>query len=164
MKKFLSLILALAMVACMSVTAFAADNHSGTQTVTTSKAAPNYTLTIPADTSIPWGKTDPHLLGDFTVTVDSDWDVAGKGVWVTWGVGGTFTSTTPGVTTTIPYNLSYSSDMTPCSGFTIDFSKETSRTYTAHVNMQVTQDAWDAADPGEYSTTITYTSKVVNNN
>ena len=162
MKKFLSLILALAMVACMSVTAFAADNHSGTQTVTTSKAAPNYTLTIPADTSIPWGKTDPHSLGDFTVTVDSDWDVAGKGVRVTWGNGGTFTSTTPGVTTTIPYKLSGFSDMTDCPSCRIIFSATTSR--TASVKMQVTQEAWDAADPGEYFTTITYTSEVVNNN
>ena len=163
MKKFLSLILALAMVACMSVTAFADDNHSGTQTVTTSKAAPNYTLTIPADTSIPWGKTDPHSLGDFTVTVDSDWDVAGKGVRVTWGYGGTFTSTTPGVTTTIPYRLSGFSNMDPCSNLGI-FLKPTETSYTWRAFMQVTQEAWDAADPGEYSTTITYTSEVANKN
>lgn len=161
MKKFLSLILALAMVACMSVTAFAADNHSGTQTVTTSKAAPNYTLTIPADTSIPWGKTDAHSLGDFTVTVDSDWDFDGKVVTVTWGNGGTFTSTTPGVTTTIPYRLSGFPSMDPCSRVgVILYPTKTSR--SNGVFMQVTQEAWDAADPGEYSTTITYTSEVAN--
>lgn len=159
MKKFLSLILALAMVACMSVTAFAADNHSGTQTVTTSKAAPNYTLTIPADTSIPWGKTDAHSLGKFTVTVDSDWDFDGKTVRVFWGNGGTFTSTKPGVTTTIPYRLSVFPSMAPSPNVGV-LLMPTKTSASDNVYMQVTQEAWDAADPGEYSTTITYTSEV----
>ena len=54
MKKFLSLILALAMVACMSVTAFADDS---TTVLTVEVPAPTYTLHIPANTPLEYGKT-----------------------------------------------------------------------------------------------------------
>lgn len=56
MKKFLSLILALAMVACMSVTAFAADNTT-VLTVEVPDNTPTYTLHIPANTPLEYGKT-----------------------------------------------------------------------------------------------------------
>ena len=56
MKKFLSLILALAMVACMSVTAFAVD---GTTIITVEiPDGPSYTLNIPANTPLEYGKTE----------------------------------------------------------------------------------------------------------
>ena len=55
MKKFLSLILALAMVACMSVTAFADDS---TTVLTVEVPAPTYTLHIPANTPLEYGKTE----------------------------------------------------------------------------------------------------------
>ena len=66
MKKFLSLILALAMVACMSVTAFAAD---GT-TVLTAEILnePSYTLHIPADMTLEYGNTNKQTIGDLYVT------------------------------------------------------------------------------------------------
>ena len=57
MKKFLSLILALAMVACMSVTAFAADNTT-VLTVEVPDNTPTYTLHIPANTPLEYGKTE----------------------------------------------------------------------------------------------------------
>lgn len=154
MKKFLSLILALTMLACMSATAFAADDHSGTQTIITSKAAPGYTLTIPADTSIPWGTTASYNVGKFYVSADDGFDFDKYYITVTWGEGGEFTSSTPGVTTTIPYILSAFSDMSPESSMRFVTS------YNHSIYMQVEEAAWKAADPGEYSTTITYTSEI----
>lgn len=67
MKKFLSLVLALAMVACMSVTAFAAD---GT-TVLTAEVPDNtttYTLHIPANVTLEYGNTDKQTIGELYIT------------------------------------------------------------------------------------------------
>lgn len=66
MKKFLSLILALAMVACMSVTAFAADET----TVLTVEVPiePSYTLHIPANMTLEYGNTEKQTIGDLYVT------------------------------------------------------------------------------------------------
>lgn len=66
MKKFLSLILALAMVACMSVTAFAADET----TVLTVEVPiePSYTLHIPANMTLMYGNTEKQTIGDLYVT------------------------------------------------------------------------------------------------
>lgn len=166
MKKFLSIILALAMVACMSVTAFAweeqtlpnADVHGGTQTVTTSKAAPGYTLTIPADTSIPWGTTTAYCIGKFVVTADDDFDFNKNKIVVAVGKS-VFTSSTPGVTTTIPYDLCIFEDMDLSTGLYFGFT----RGGECPLYMQVKESAWEAADPGEYSTTITYSSEIREN-
>ncbi|MCQ2549264.1 MAG: hypothetical protein MJ134_04405 [Lachnospiraceae bacterium] len=71
MKKFLSLILALAMVACMSVTAFAADPTT-TLTVEVPANLPEYNLHIPADTTLTYGNTDKQNIGDYCVTDAAD--------------------------------------------------------------------------------------------
>lgn len=66
MKKFLSLILALAMVACMSVTAFAAD---GTTVLTAEiPNEPSYSLNIPANMTLEYGNTGMQTIGDVSVT------------------------------------------------------------------------------------------------
>ena len=66
MKKFLSLILALAMVACMSVTAFAAD---GTTVLTVEVPnEPAYTLHIPANMNLDVTDTGKQTVGDLYVT------------------------------------------------------------------------------------------------
>ena len=66
MKKFLSLILALAMVACMSVTAFAADDP--TTTLTAEIPKPSYSLNIPANMTLKYGNTGMQTIGDVSVT------------------------------------------------------------------------------------------------
>ena len=67
MKKFLSLILALAMVACMSVTAFAADDGTTVLTVEV-PIEPSYTLHIPANMPLEYGNTEKQTIGDLYVT------------------------------------------------------------------------------------------------
>ena len=68
MKKFLSLILALAMVACMSVTAFAADDPPTTLTAEIPNK-PSYSLNIPANMTLEYGNTGMQTIdGDVYVT------------------------------------------------------------------------------------------------
>lgn len=67
MKKFLSLILALAMVACMSVTAFAADPTT-TLTVEVPDNTPSYTFHCPSEVTLEYGNTDKQKVGDVFVT------------------------------------------------------------------------------------------------
>ena len=67
MKKFLSLILALAMVACMSVTAFAADPTT-TLTVEVPDNTPSYTFHCPSEVTLEYGNTNKQKVGDVFVT------------------------------------------------------------------------------------------------
>lgn len=76
MKKFLSLILVLAMVACMNVTAFAADPTT-TLTVEVPANLPEYNLHIPADTTLTYGNTEKLVVGELYAT-----DVAGDITYV----------------------------------------------------------------------------------
>ena len=70
MKKFLSLILALAMVACMSVTAFAANDPAGTTKVNVEVPdnTPSYIFHCPASVSITYGVAGYQDLGEISVT------------------------------------------------------------------------------------------------
>ena len=70
MKKFLSLILALAMVACMSVTAFAANDPAGTTKVNVEVPdnTPSYTFHCPASVSITYGVAGYQDIGEISVT------------------------------------------------------------------------------------------------
>lgn len=63
MKKLISFILALTMLACMSVTAFAADGTT-VLTVEVPDNTPSYILHVPADTTLEYGNTDYKKLGD----------------------------------------------------------------------------------------------------
>lgn len=79
MKKFLSLILALAMVACMSVTAFAADGTT-TLTVEVPNNIPSYTLHVPAAATLEYGNTGMQTIGDVYVTDVEGYSIIGTHV------------------------------------------------------------------------------------
>ncbi|MCQ2549265.1 MAG: hypothetical protein MJ134_04410 [Lachnospiraceae bacterium] len=70
MKKFLSLILALAMVACMSVTAFAYEDIAGTTKVNVEVPdnTPSYVFHCPASVSITYGENGYQDLGEISIT------------------------------------------------------------------------------------------------
>lgn len=76
MKKFLTFVLALAMVCSLSVTAFA---ETGTTTLTANipnAAEPSFTLHIPADTTLTYGNTDWQQLSgvlDATDIQNANW-------------------------------------------------------------------------------------------
>ena len=74
MKKFLSVILSVALLMCMSVTAFAVEPNVHEQTVSVDIPFPyDYTVTMPADCSLTYGNTDWQHIGDVTVTSEN-WD------------------------------------------------------------------------------------------
>lgn len=77
MKKFLTFVLALAMVCSLSVTAFAAETGTTTLTANIPNAAePSFTLHIPADTTLTYGNTDWQQLSgvlDATDIQNADW-------------------------------------------------------------------------------------------
>lgn len=156
MKKFLSLILALAMVAGMSVTALADGN---TQTVSISKAAPTYTLSIPSNTAITWDQSGYFELGSYYISVSPDWNFA-KTLVVSWNssngtANGAFTSST--AATTIPYTLCRDSEgENSCEHMFFDLLLQDMCT----PGMVIAPESWSAAEPGEYSTEIIYSVEV----
>lgn len=71
MKKALSFILVLAMVLCMSVTAFAAEGDQSDSTTITAVVpdnTPSYTIHVPADFTIEYGNTGIQEIGSATVS------------------------------------------------------------------------------------------------
>ena len=75
MKKVLSVILSVALLMCMSVTAFAVEPNVHEQTVSVNipLSTYDYTVTMPADCSLTYGNTDWQHIGDVTVTSEN-WD------------------------------------------------------------------------------------------
>lgn len=69
MKKTLSFILALAMILCMSVTAFAAEGEqTGSTTIQATVPAPSYTIHVPATVNLEYDNTEVQEVGAPYVT------------------------------------------------------------------------------------------------
>lgn len=163
MKKVLSFAMALIMMMAVMVPAFAAElkanPESGDVIIDTSTLkdtdgdgigdtdAEEYTVTIPADTTIPWGKeetdvsytVESHLKRDGRVKVA----VAGAGVMKT--VDGVYE---------IPYTLA---------GDGVDFAADIPTIYpaaTKNVTVTVSADDWNSAVVEEYSDILTYTAEI----
>lgn len=151
MKKFLSLILALAMVACMSVTAFAAD---GSTVLTAEVPGFTYTLHVPATATIPYGATETDI-GKVSVTVDprflSDSEIEINGVKKYITISESHAPLSNG-TDSIPYTLS-----TAFSFMTFDATGDSNSRHPLEV--EIDESAWNVS-PGTYTSTITYTVEV----
>ncbi|MGM9603210.1 MAG: hypothetical protein ACI3W5_16690 [Faecousia sp.] len=89
MKKFLSVILSVALLMCMSVTAFAVEPNVHEQTVSVDiPLSYDYTVTMPANCSLTYGKTGWQHIGNVTVTSEN-WDNINNsdpydGIYVGW--------------------------------------------------------------------------------
>ena len=181
MKKLTTLVLALALAASLAVQAFAAN----TTTLTTTVPAATYTLNIPADQEIPFGKTSTNI-GSISVT-DGTGFAEGKNLKVTLTYDA-FTSET--VATKIPFAMglrsSYFTDdkylpVIVKSGESMVFEGKatgditefieihgktngTSTGYQGTANQAVvaiSSTDWGKALAGDYSATITFTAEVV---
>lgn len=167
MKKLFAILLTVAMLASMAIVASAAS----TTTLTTTVPAATYTLNIPADTEIEFGKTFTSL-GNLTVTNQTGFAV-GKNLKVTI----TYTDfSCENISTTIPMTISahykdnYGSN-TIASGdsllfrglFSGELSLPEDESYNdlQYLGVEIDSKDWGKALAGEYTATITFTAEVV---
>lgn len=184
MRKTIALILAVCTLLSFAVAASADTVTSGTTTLTTKVPAASYTMKIPADQTIQYG-VQVSEIGNVTIEKSEGFS-ANKNVEVT--VGHTeFTS--EGVNTTIPYEiLTVWGPTSGTSGEKWPFDREAvlrfegqqdgtvkSNATTIGISgvtkypsgtltqmaIRISSGAWANALAGDYTSTITFTSKVV---
>ena len=146
MKKLFAVILAVVMIATMSVTAFAANTTGGFTTITID-IAPTYTVTIPANTTVAFNATETDF-GAIEVTASQIHpDKCIK------------------VELTSDKELNNAIDNTKVIPYAIKESEGaafTSATYLTEgdkteLSIHITADDWNAAYAGDYSDTVTFT-------
>ena len=166
MKKLLSLLLALTLLCSLSVTAFA--DTSGDQTITLTvpeTPSPTCTLNIPADMTVEYRAASTALtMPTITNVSDLSDDVR---IHVYIGYTGNFSSGS----NTIPFTLVGPGDQTILQGdassrSVVGYYTNASGYYNNYpdgaMTLDITEDAWNAAAPGNYSTVITYSSEIYN--
>jgi len=152
MKKLTGIILALTLILCFSVPAFAANETGGQTdlTLTYTPPAPTYTVTIPATLTVPLNSTG----ADMNIEASAIADLGGKSVNVAWAAynagtnnGALTTAATPtgDQLKTIPYSI-YANDTAKNFGDTL-------LTFDANgtkaINVRVTSTN-AITDPGRY--------------
>ena len=183
MRKTIALILAVCTLLSFAVAASADTVTSGTTTLTTKVPAASYTMKVPANQTIQYG-VQVSEIGNVTIE-NSEGFSANKNVDVT--VGHTdFTS--EGVNTTIPYEILYvwtSGEKWPFEGAVLRFEgqqdgtvksnatsidvngvtknppKPASDNQLTQMEIKIASGYWANALAGDYTSTITFTSKVV---
>lgn len=166
MKKLFAILFAVAMLASMATVASAAS----TTTLTTTVPAASYTLNIPADKEIEFGKTFTSL-GNLTVTNATGF-AEGKNLKVTI----TYSDfTCEDVSTTIPMKLEaryedeYNEHAIANGDSLVFYGTSSDRLNPPHnsgnaleyLSVEVDSEDWGKALAGEYTATITFTAEVV---
>lgn len=158
MKKVISVIIAVLMLASICVPSFAADitTNGGkgdaivkTKTVDESgDSAEKFTVTIPATTEIPWGMASQ----DLTYSVESH---LGYGKKLTVNVAGNnvMTYTVGSDSMTLAYTLGGATAFTAAGPVVYPAADQT-------IKVNVTDTAWKTAVVGEYQDTLTFTVAV----
>ena len=164
MKKFLSLILALAMVACMSVTAFAADGTT-VLTVEVPDNVPSYTLNVPATVNLQYDITTEQDIG--TISISNVQNVPnGHRLWCRMNATDLVNTNDNSDTIAVKYAYERQGSMKhenlPAGTlgavdlYTFALS-DPSNPYTRDLDMWATISDWTGATPGAtYQATITY--------
>jgi len=157
--------MACALLLALGVGTAALADTQGTQTLFTGvpENPPSWTLNIPADTAVPYRATETPI-GDVTV---SDVQNVEDGYLIGCSVSNTdFASGADIIPLTLEgdfyadgilYETKPISDGTP---FELYAGHEPSRVYSTKVIALVEAGEWDAAAPGVYTATVTYTSRL----
>ncbi len=160
MKKAVSIIIAVLMLASICVPSFAAtidkDTADGraTSIVKTKTVdddgndAEKFTVIIPATTEIPWGKASQ----DLTYSVESHL-AYGKKLIVNVAGNGVMTYTVGDDSMTLAYTLGGATAFTAAGPVVYPAADQT-------INVNVTDNAWKTAVIGEYQDTLTFTVAV----
>ena len=146
MKKLFAVILTVAMLATMSVTAFAANTAGGEADITTS-IAPTYTVTIPADVNVQFNATETAF-GAIEVTASQIHP--DKCIKVALASDSKLENSID-ATKVIPYAIKDSEGATFTSATYLTEGDKT------ELSIHITADDWNAAYAGEYSDTVTFT-------
>ena len=146
MKKLFAVILAVALVMSLSVTAFAANTTGGDADITTS-IEPTYTVTIPADVNVAFNATETAF-GAIEVTASQIHP--NKCIKVALTTDGELNNAIDN-TKVIPYAIKDS-----------EGAAFTSATYLTEgdkteLSIHITADDWNAAYAGDYTDTVTFT-------
>ena len=146
MKKLFALILTVALLASLSVTAFAANTTGGEADITTS-IAPTYTVTIPADVNVAFNATETAF---GTVEVTASQIHPDKCIKVALATDNELNNAIDN-TKVIPYVIKDS-----------EGAEFTSATYLTEgdkteLSIHITANDWNAAYAGDYSDTVTFT-------
>ena len=146
MKKLFALILAVVMIATMSVTAFAANTTGGFTTITID-IAPTYTVTIPANTTVAFNATETDF-GAIEVTASQIHP--DKCIKVALATDKELNNAIDN-TKVIPYAIKDS-----------EGAAFTSATYLTEgdkteLSIHITANDWNAAYAGDYTDTVTFT-------
>ena len=146
MKKLFAVILAVALMATLSVTAFAANTTGGDADITTS-IDPTYTVTIPANTTVAFNATETAF-GAIEVTASQIHP--DKCIKVALTSDGELNNAIDN-TKVIPYAIK---DSTGAEFTSATYLTEGDKT---ELSIHITADDWNAAYAGEYSDTVTFT-------
>ena len=146
MKKLFAIVLTFALLASLSVTAFAANTTGGKADITTS-IAPTYTVTIPADVNVQFNATETAF---GTVEVAASQIHPDKCIKVALTTDNELNNAIDN-TKVIPYAIKDS-----------EGAEFTSATYLTEgdkteLSIHITTDDWNAAYAGDYSDTVTFT-------
>ena len=146
MKKLFAVILTVALLMSLSVTAFAANTSGGDADITTS-IAPTYTVAIPADVNVVFNNTKTAF---GTIEVIDSQIHPNKCINVEMTFDGKLENSID-ATKVIPYAIKDSQDA--------DFVSATYLTEgdATELYIHITADDWNAAYAGDYSDTVTFT-------
>ena len=157
MKKLITVLLALAMVATMSVTAFAA-NTTGGSTEVSFNVDPTYTVTIPATVELNKVDTEGVVTyeNDYTLTAQAGVRLK-KGEYIEVTVASDFEmTTTEGAT--LEYTITAENAAVANNGVVAEFAtNKAEQTATIHIAAN------DPDYAGEYKDTVTFTLEVKTN-
>ena len=146
MKKLFAVILTVALLMSLPVTAFAANTTGGNADITTS-IAPTYTVTIPADVNVAFNATETAF-GAIEVTASQIHP--DKCIKVALASDGKLENNID-ATKVIPYVIK---DSTGAAFTSATYLTEGDKT---ELSIHITADDWNAAYAGEYSDTVTFT-------
>ena len=158
MKKVVSVLMTVAMLAALMVPAFALDQNtpSGDTIVKTSTTmeggqdARRYTVTIPADTVIPWGAGVTKLTG-YTAEAHLAY---GEKLSVTVAGSGNMTySPEAGVTLELPYTLEGNTAYVSAGPVVYPVAN-------LALSVNITADDWNEAVVGAYQDTLNFTAEI----
>ena len=150
MKKLFAIILAVALLMGLSVTAFAANTTGGDADITTS-IDPTYTVTIPADVNVAFNATETAF---GTIEVTASQIHPDKCIKVALATDKELNNAIDN-TKVIPYAIKDSEGATFTSATYLTEGDKT------ELSIHITANDWNAAYAGEYSDTVTFTVSYV---